>query len=193
MDHSFGFVTNSFWGWEGSVGYFPAWKFFKAESWHRWRSHAPSLPFTPRRQITPLSHQRRRSRCPWYRNRDWHMGYWFRSVLKLRHVADLLTSFSWWASIGTRNRHWFVSYPAKLVGESSTGYCFLLTCTSVPPNLSFLVDDSNEEWVFRQKFDFIHARQLHCSVEEQKMTRQAYEYVVLGIIGVSVQLMTFFK
>ena len=48
---------------------------------------------------------------------------------------------------------------------------------SLPPNLSFLVDDANEEWVIKQKYDFIHARQLHCSVEEKKMIGQAYEYV----------------
>lgn len=43
--------------------------------------------------------------------------------------------------------------------------------------MSFIVDDANDEWVFKQKFDFIHARQLHCAVEETKMIRQAFEYV----------------
>lgn len=52
-----------------------------------------------------------------------------------------------------------------------------LTRTSVPPNLSFIVDDANDEWVFRQKFDFVHARQLHCTVEEKKMIGQAFEYL----------------
>jgi hypothetical protein len=50
-------------------------------------------------------------------------------------------------------------------------------CHSVPPNLSFLVDDANEDWGFQQKFDYIHARQLHCTVEEKKMISQAYEYI----------------
>jgi hypothetical protein len=63
----------------------------------------------------------------------------------------------------------------------SNAYYSVLQCQliyhSLPPNLSFIVDDANDEWVFKQKFDFIHARQLHCAVEEKKMIRQAYEYV----------------
>ncbi|KAH7327507.1 S-adenosyl-L-methionine-dependent methyltransferase [Rhexocercosporidium sp. MPI-PUGE-AT-0058] len=45
--------------------------------------------------------------------------------------------------------------------------------TFVPPNLSFMIDDAGEEWVFPQKFDFIHARQLHCAVEEKRLIEQA--------------------
>jgi hypothetical protein len=52
--------------------------------------------------------------------------------------------------------------------------------SSIPPNLSFIVDDANEEWVFKQKFDFIHARQLHCAVEEKNMIHQAYDNLKPG-------------
>lgn len=48
---------------------------------------------------------------------------------------------------------------------------------SVPPNLSFIIDDANESWIFKQKFDFIHARELHCAVDERKLIAQSLEYV----------------
>jgi hypothetical protein len=50
----------------------------------------------------------------------------------------------------------------------------------VPPNLTFMIDDASEEWIFRKKFDFIHARQLHCAVPEKRLMAQAYENLVPG-------------
>jgi hypothetical protein len=60
-----------------------------------------------------------------------------------------------------------------------------LTHFSLPPNVSFLVDEANEPWVFKQKFDFIHTRQLHCAVEEKKLMKQALEYVVYKRFSIS--------
>ena len=28
----------------------------------------------------------------------------------------------------------------------------------VPPNLKFVIDDAEDEWIYQDKFDFIHAR-----------------------------------
>ncbi|RDW63390.1 hypothetical protein BP6252_10935 [Coleophoma cylindrospora] len=52
--------------------------------------------------------------------------------------------------------------------------------TFVPPNLSFLIDDASEPWVFKQKFDFIHTRQLHCVVEEKRLMQQALDNLTPG-------------
>ena len=54
------------------------------------------------------------------------------------------------------------------------------THDSLPPNVSFLVDDAKEPWVFKEKFDFIHTRQLHCVVEEKNLFRQAFENLKPG-------------
>lgn len=40
-----------------------------------------------------------------------------------------------------------------------------------------MIDDANEDWVFPQKFDFIHMRQMHCAVNEKKLLKQSYESV----------------
>jgi len=42
-----------------------------------------------------------------------------------------------------------------------------------------MIDDAGEDWVFPQKFDFIHARQLHCAVEEKRLIEQALQYFTL--------------
>lgn len=48
----------------------------------------------------------------------------------------------------------------------------------VPPNLNFVVDDAEDDWVYHEKFDYIHARLLAgCFADWPKFFRQAYEYV----------------
>lgn len=54
----------------------------------------------------------------------------------------------------------------------------LLTPHSVPPNLEFFVDDGKAVWTFKQKFDYVHGRQLHCAIEERRLFEQAYEYSI---------------
>jgi trans-aconitate methyltransferase len=36
----------------------------------------------------------------------------------------------------------------------------------VPPNCKFEVDDYEQDWTFRQKFDFIHGRELEGSIRD---------------------------
>ncbi|KAK5007328.1 hypothetical protein LTR28_005427 [Elasticomyces elasticus] len=50
-----------------------------------------------------------------------------------------------------------------------------LHCFSIPPNLSFELDDANDPWIFSGKFDFIHCRQHHCAINEKHMFEQAME------------------
>ncbi|EKD12614.1 TdiE [Drepanopeziza brunnea f. sp. 'multigermtubi' MB_m1] len=51
---------------------------------------------------------------------------------------------------------------------------------SVPPNLSFMIDDATEEWIFNNHFDFIHSCQWHCAVEERRLMAQALEHIKPG-------------
>ncbi len=47
---------------------------------------------------------------------------------------------------------------------------------SVPPNVSFFVDDIEDEWTFSYKFDFVYARMLTASVADwPKLMRQSFE------------------
>ncbi|KAF2690629.1 S-adenosyl-L-methionine-dependent methyltransferase [Lentithecium fluviatile CBS 122367] len=47
--------------------------------------------------------------------------------------------------------------------------------TSVPPNCSFLIDDADQEWLFHNKFDFIHLRAMVAAIKDwDRLFEQAY-------------------
>ena len=46
---------------------------------------------------------------------------------------------------------------------------------SVPPNLTFMVDDISEPWTYHERFDFIFWRMLNASVKERPFMAQAYK------------------
>lgn len=51
-----------------------------------------------------------------------------------------------------------------------------LTATSVPPNVSFFVDDVEEEWTYTSPFDFIYLRAMTGSIRNwPKLFSQAYQ------------------
>jgi hypothetical protein len=51
----------------------------------------------------------------------------------------------------------------------------VVTRSSIPENCSFLIDDSEKDWVFSNKFDFIHARALVVAMKDwSRFFEQAY-------------------
>ncbi len=47
---------------------------------------------------------------------------------------------------------------------------------SVPPNVTFYVDDLEAEWAYNDPFDFIYMRMLSASIQDwPKLFSQAYE------------------
>ncbi|KAL1971009.1 hypothetical protein VTN77DRAFT_2843 [Rasamsonia byssochlamydoides] len=51
----------------------------------------------------------------------------------------------------------------------------------VPPNVRFLIDDIEAEWVYNKPFDFIHARYLMMSIKDyKKLVQQAYNNTAPG-------------
>ncbi|KAF2490796.1 S-adenosyl-L-methionine-dependent methyltransferase [Lophium mytilinum] len=47
--------------------------------------------------------------------------------------------------------------------------------TDVPPNCSFLIDDADSEWLFREPFDFIHSRAMIAAFKDwPRYIEQAY-------------------
>ena len=51
----------------------------------------------------------------------------------------------------------------------------------LPPNLKFEVDDLEERWLYHQKFDYIHARDIGGSLKDwPKFFKQAFEFTAPG-------------
>ncbi|TKX23310.1 methyltransferase domain-containing protein 31 [Elsinoe australis] len=52
----------------------------------------------------------------------------------------------------------------------------------IPPNLRFIIDDAEDEWVYPDtQFDYIHLRLMAgCFVDPMKVVRQAYEHLAPG-------------
>ena len=66
--------------------------------------------------------------------------------------------------------------PALYVEDSLVFHNSRLTGSSVPPNLKFVVDDAEDEWVYDNKFDYIHCRLMAgCFADVERFIQQAYE------------------
>ena len=52
---------------------------------------------------------------------------------------------------------------------------------SVPPNVSFEVDDANERWTYDRSFDYIHVRQAHCAIKEKHLFAEAFRYILASL------------
>lgn len=51
----------------------------------------------------------------------------------------------------------------------------------IPPNLEFVIDDAEDPWLFRQKFDFIHARLMAGSFKDfSKVIESCYDALAPG-------------
>jgi len=51
----------------------------------------------------------------------------------------------------------------------------------VPPNCVFEIDDYESDWAYKNKFDYIHGRELiGCIGDEDRLFRQAFEHLKPG-------------
>jgi SAM-dependent methyltransferase len=50
----------------------------------------------------------------------------------------------------------------------------------IPPNCKFLLDNANEAWDFKAKFDFVHCRQLHMALDEKRLFQRSLDALVPG-------------
>lgn len=83
--------------------------------------------------------------------------------------------------VGTGTGLWAIEFADEHPSAVVTGTDLSpIQPTFLPPNVTFLVDDAKEPWVFKEKFDFIHTRQLHCAVEEKKLMKQALQNLKPG-------------
>ena len=52
----------------------------------------------------------------------------------------------------------------------------------VPPNVRFLVDDAEDEWMHGDAFDLVHSRHLCALLKDvKKVLKQAFEYVAISL------------
>lgn len=83
--------------------------------------------------------------------------------------------------IGTGTGVWAIEFADKFPDAQITGTDLSPTAAQwVPSNLSFEVDDANDDWAFKTKFDFIHVREMQMAIEEKKLFKQALEHLNPG-------------
>jgi SAM-dependent methyltransferase len=88
-----------------------------------------------------------------------------------KNVLDLGTGTGTWAI------EFADKYPdAQVIGTDLSP----VAAQWVPSNLSFEVDDANDDWAYKTKFDFIHVREMQMSMEEKKLFKQAFEHLAPG-------------
>ncbi|KAL1994930.1 hypothetical protein VTN49DRAFT_1117 [Thermomyces lanuginosus] len=85
--------------------------------------------------------------------------------------------------LGTGTGIWAIDF-ADLHPQAEVIGCDLspIQPSLVPPNVKFLVDDIESEWAYENNpFDFIHARNLLCSIKDfEKLIKQCYRSIKPG-------------
>jgi trans-aconitate methyltransferase len=83
--------------------------------------------------------------------------------------------------IGTGTGIWAIDFADLYPSASVIGTDLSPTQPKwVPPNVQFEVDDSSDNWVYSRKFDLIHCRQLHMSLEEKRLFQQSFDALIPG-------------
>ncbi|KAF9886977.1 hypothetical protein FE257_010718 [Aspergillus nanangensis] len=84
--------------------------------------------------------------------------------------------------IGTGTGVWAMDVADQFPEAEVTGIDLSPTqSVLVPPNLKFIVDDMEEEWLFKEKFDLIHARYLVGALADPaQVIAQAYKQTAPG-------------
>ena len=80
-------------------------------------------------------------------------------------IAPLPTEMERVLDLGTGTGKWAIEFADKHPTVQVLGTDLSpIQPTSVPPNCSFIIDDIEDEWIFRKPFDYIHSRVLSLGV-----------------------------
>ncbi|KAL8671906.1 MAG: hypothetical protein Q9168_003617 [Polycauliona sp. 1 TL-2023] len=84
--------------------------------------------------------------------------------------------------VGTGTGIWAIEYGDEHPDTNILGTDLSPTQPSwVPPNVKFEVDDCEEPWTFREKFDVVHCRYLAAAIADwPKLVSQAFEFTKPG-------------
>ncbi|TAQ83846.1 hypothetical protein B7494_g7830 [Chlorociboria aeruginascens] len=98
---------------------------------------------------------------------------WLMTLHGRLHLAPIRPDLSHVLDIGTGTGIWAIEFVKSLPFPSKTHVSKL---TSAPPNCHFEIDDAEDEWVYRQKFDYIHGRlMVSCFNDASSVFRKAYD------------------
>ena len=85
----------------------------------------------------------------------------------IAHVLDVGTGTGIWA-IEFADRH----PSCEIIGTDLSS----IQPSGVPPNVKFIIDDAEEQWVFSHKFDYVHVRVMIISLHDwSRFVRQGFE------------------
>jgi hypothetical protein len=84
--------------------------------------------------------------------------------------------------IGTGTGIWAIDFASSFPSASVMGTDLSpIQPAFVPPNCRFEVDDAEDEWIYSQKFDYIHGRMLgSCFNSHVKVFESAFQFLQLG-------------
>jgi SAM-dependent methyltransferase len=84
--------------------------------------------------------------------------------------------------IGTGTGQWAIEFADEHPSAAVLGTDLSpIQSAWTPPNCSFLINNAEEEWIFEDKFDFVHARMLMMGIHDWgKFFRQAWDALTPG-------------
>ena len=97
------------------------------------------------------------------------------------YLAPILTTPQHVLDVGTGSGLWAMDFADRFPSANVIGIDLSpIQPTWIPQNCEFVVDDARDDWKYFNKFDFVHCRQLHMSVEERRLFRQSYDALKPG-------------
>ncbi|EMC98318.1 hypothetical protein BAUCODRAFT_32337 [Baudoinia panamericana UAMH 10762] len=97
---------------------------------------------------------------------------YFAPLYEPRHAIDVGTGTGKWA-VEFADRH----PDCQVVGVDLSPNQPLM----IPPNLSFMIDDAEDDWLYHHRFDYVHLRLMAgCFADWPNLFRQAYENLEPG-------------
>jgi ubiquinone/menaquinone biosynthesis C-methylase UbiE len=93
------------------------------------------------------------------------------------HLAPLSDDITHVLDVGTGTGIWAIEFAAHHPSCEITGTDLSSIQPSWgPPNVRFVIDDAEEQWVFNQKFDYVHVRVMIVSIRDwARFIRQGFE------------------
>ena len=84
--------------------------------------------------------------------------------------------------IGTGTGIWAIDFGDENSGSEVVGTDLSpIQPTWVPPNVKFYIDDAEADWIYEQKFDFVHVRGMSGSINDwDRLVQQAYTHLEPG-------------
>lgn len=83
------------------------------------------------------------------------------------HLAPLSDDVTDALDIGTGTGIWAIEYADQHPSCEITGTDLsFIQPSSVPPNVRFVIEDAEEQWIFNKRFDYVHVRVMIASIRD---------------------------